>query len=67
MLVRENKSPLGERMMADAIANGFLLENGEKKSDVTASEDVDSQKGSQKGQKKGHKKGQRNRLQKEQK
>ena len=48
VLVRENKSPLGERMMADAIANGFLLENGEKRSDVTASESGDSQKQTQK-------------------
>ena len=48
VLVKENKSPLGERMMADAIANGFLLENGEKRSDVTTSEGGDSQKGSQK-------------------
>ena len=53
VLVRENKSPLGERMMADAIANGFLLENGEKRSDVTASESGDSQKGSQKRSEKG--------------
>ena len=53
VLVRENKSPLGERMMADAIANGFLLENGEKRSDVTTSESSDSQKGSQKRSEKG--------------
>ena len=52
VLVRENKSPLGERMMADAIANGFLLENGEKRSDVTTSESGDSEKGSQKRSKK---------------
>ena len=44
VLVRENKSPLGERMMADAIANGFLLENGEKRSDVTVSEGENPQK-----------------------
>ena len=53
VLVRENKSPLGERMMADAIANGFLLENGEKRSDVTTSESSDFQKGSPKRSEKG--------------
>lgn len=31
VFVRENKSPLGERMVTAAIANGFLLENGEKR------------------------------------
>ena len=30
VLVRENKSPRGERMIAAAIANGFLMEDGEK-------------------------------------
>ena len=44
VLVRENKSPLGEHMVADAIANGFLLENGEKRSNVTISERENSQK-----------------------
>lgn len=29
ILVRENKSPLGERMMAEAIVNGYLTENNE--------------------------------------
>ena len=29
ILVRENKSPLGERMMAEAIVNGYLTENSE--------------------------------------
>lgn len=52
VLVRENKSPLGERMIADAIANGFLLENGEKRSDMTISESGDSQKRSEKGSQK---------------
>ena len=42
VLTRENKSPLGERMMADAIANGFLLEIGKKRSYVTTSESGDS-------------------------
>ena len=31
-------------MMADAIANSFLLENGEKRSEVTTSERENSQK-----------------------
>ena len=35
VLVREKKSPLGERMTAAAIANGFLLENGEIRSNST--------------------------------
>lgn len=43
VLVRENKSPRGERMIAAAIANGFLMEDGEKWSQKR------SQKGSQKG------------------
>lgn len=30
ILVRENKSPLGERMMAEAIVNGYLTENSTK-------------------------------------
>ena len=30
ILVRENKSPLGERMMAEAIVNGYLTENSAK-------------------------------------
>ena len=29
ILVREKKSPLGERMMAEAIVNGYLTENSE--------------------------------------
>ena len=33
VVVRENKSPLGERMIATAIANGFLMEDGEKRSE----------------------------------
>ena len=32
VLVRENKSPRGECMVVAATANGFLLENGEKRS-----------------------------------
>ena len=43
VVVRENKSPLGERMIAAAIANGFLMEDGEKR----------SEKGSQKRSEKG--------------
>ena len=33
VLVRENKSPCSKRMVAAAIANGFLLENGEQRSE----------------------------------
>ena len=39
VLVTERKSPRGERMVKEAIANGFLLENGQKP----------SEKGSEKG------------------
>ncbi len=42
VLVTERKSPRGERMVKEAIANGFLLENGkkpsEKESNVTISD-----------------------------
>lgn len=44
VLVRENKSPLGERMVAAAITNGFLMENGGKLLDLTNSESNDTQK-----------------------
>ena len=48
VVVRENKSPLGERMVTAAIANGFLMENGEhgvqKQSDLTISEGDNTQK-----------------------
>ena len=67
VLVRENKSLLGERMMADAIANGFLLENGEKRSDVTISESGDSEKGSQKRSEKGSQKRSKKQTQKKSK
>ena len=33
VLVTEKKSPRGERMVKEAIANGFLLENGQKPSE----------------------------------
>ena len=50
VLVTERKSPRGERMVKEAIANGFLLENGQKpsqkRSDMTISEENGSQKGS---------------------
>lgn len=39
VMVTENKSPRAERMMKDAIANGLLMENGEKRSDLTISKD----------------------------
>lgn len=48
VVVRENKSPLGERMVTAAIANGFLMENGkqvsQKQSDLTISEGDNTQK-----------------------
>lgn len=48
VVVRENKSPLGERMIASAIANGFLMEDGkqvsQKQSDLTISEGDNTQK-----------------------
>ncbi len=48
VVVRENKSPLGERMIAAAIANGFLLGNEEldsqKTSDLTISEQDNAKK-----------------------
>ena len=48
VLVIEKKSPRGERMVNEAITNGFLLENGQKPSDLTISEEKPSQKPSQK-------------------
>ncbi|MBQ6205281.1 MAG: HTH domain-containing protein [Prevotella sp.] len=44
VLVVERKSPRGERMIKEAISNGFLLENGQKPSDLTISEEKRSQK-----------------------
>lgn len=38
VIVCEKKSPLGERMTATAIANGFLLENGEIRSNSAISD-----------------------------
>lgn len=37
VIVTESKSPRAERMMKEAITNGHLMENGEKKSDLAES------------------------------
>ena len=55
VLVREKKSPLGERMTAAAIVNGYLTENGE----IQQESAILNEKPSQKGTKKGHEKGQK--------
>ena len=48
VLVTERKSPRGERMVKEAIANGFLLENGQKPSEkqpnLTENDEGKSQK-----------------------
>jgi ATP-dependent DNA helicase RecG len=56
VMVCEKKSPLGERMTAAAIANGFLLENGEIRSNSTILDGKQPQKGSKKPSKKPSKK-----------
>ena len=53
VMVRENKSPRGERAMEEAVANGFLMENGQKngqgkRSDLTISDQKPSKKPSKK-------------------
>lgn len=48
VMVCEKKSPLGERMTAAAIANGFLLENDEIRSNSTILDEKQPQKVSQK-------------------
>lgn len=44
ILVRENKSPLGERMMAEAIVNGYLTENNENSAKTAISNKKPSKK-----------------------
>ena len=44
ILVRENKSPLGERMMAEAIVNGYLTENSENSTKTAFSNKKPSKK-----------------------
>ena len=48
ILVRENKSPLGERMMAEAIVNGYLTENSENSTKTAFSNKKPSKKTSKK-------------------
>ena len=48
VLVREKKSPLGERMTAAAIANGYLSENGEIRSNSMILDEKPSRKPSKK-------------------
>ena len=48
VMVTENKSPRAERMIKEAIVNGLLMENREKRSDLTISEDKN---GHEEGQK----------------
>ena len=43
-MVREMKSPRGERALQEAIAQGFVTENGEKRSDLAIPEDKNSHK-----------------------
>lgn len=51
-MVKETKSPRGERALQEAIAQGFLTGNGEKSQDLTIPEDknghIDDQKSSRK-------------------
>ena len=39
VMVKEMKSPRGERALQEAIAEGFVTENGEKRSELTISDD----------------------------
>lgn len=55
VLVREKKSPLGERMTAAAIANGYLTEKGEIQQKSAILNEKPSQKGTKKGTRKGTK------------
>ena len=52
ILVRENKSPLGERMMAEAIVNGYLTENSENSTKAAFSSKKPSKKTDRKTDKK---------------
>lgn len=44
VMVTENKSPRAERMMKEAIANGLMMENGEKQTDLSVLEGNQTQK-----------------------
>ena len=48
VMVTENKSPRAERMIKEAVVNGLLMENGEKRSDLAVSEEKQTQKQTQK-------------------
>ena len=48
VMVRENKSPRGERAMEEAVANGFLMENGQGKGQKQPNLSVSDEKQSQK-------------------
>ena len=52
ILVRENKSPLGERMTAEAIVNGYLTENSENSTKTAFSSKKPSKKTDRKTDKK---------------
>ena len=54
VMVKETKSPRGERALQEAIAQGFLTGNGEKSQDLTIPEDKN---GHTNGHKNGHKTG----------
>ena len=55
VLVCEKRSPLGDRMTAAAIANGYLTENDKIRSNSAISDEKPSQKGTKKGTRKGTK------------
>ena len=44
VMVKEMKSPRGERVWQEAIAQGFVTENGEKRPDLTILEDINGHK-----------------------
>ena len=48
VMVRENKSPRGERAMAEVVANGFLMENGQGKGQKQPNLSVSDEKQTQK-------------------
>ncbi len=48
VVVVERKSPRADRMIKEAIEKGFLMENGEKRSDLAVSEEKQTQKRSEK-------------------
>ena len=48
LVVTEKKSPRGERATDEAIANGFLMENDEKQTNLAVSDEKPSKKPSKK-------------------